>query len=976
MRSGILQNLAIFSCFGAACLFAPGAMAQTESPAAADAEGEEVDTVVVTGFRASLKSAADAKRDSITITDSVFAEDIGKFPDLNIAESLSRVPGVIMVREVNGEGLNIAIRGLGTSFTKTVINGAQISVASSGRADSANTNREVDLDLFPTELFARLDVNKSPTASMLEGGLSGVVNMRTQRPFDNPGTHITYQAQADYGEISGDLSPRGALTASWTNDTFGVLLGLSAVDNKYRTEGLETIGWTNPTLSDVQCGNVAPPMGQNTCNDAPILGNGFGIPATVPATGAGNLVPGTTIDQAYLLSLNPGVTIEELGDAIIPRLARPADFDGSRARTSGLLSFEFRPTDSMRFYFDTMYSKADREFERLDMNWVVRNSNNMIPMGLEIENNVVMSGTFLNSSFFLEARDYQETVDFWNFNPGASFEFSDSLQLDLQLNKSRSWFFREAPTVLVSSPLGVTVEYDNTGDFPVATPTNFDLNDPAAGWTWVGGRLNIQNEKRLTETEGAHVDLRWGDSGTNLKFGLAYDKISRGISGRDNSGAWEDVACRGLNADGTVPNPRPACDGNPANAAQAPLITQAELASYLAPGPGFIGVDFDRFFADSSYYTLNNPGPGFSAATGAGNQDIEEETVGTYLEGNWSTEVFGRSLRLNGGVRYIETDQLISAPNNVNGARVVTEFDSTYDEILPSLNVAFNVTDDIVTRLSASRTLTRANPNAMRPATTFNDPAAQNATQGNPFLEPFLGNNIDIGGEWYTGEEGYVSVTLFQKTLNAFTVNELVTVPFADLGIPFANLSPTQQQAINNGGGPDNWFVNITRQTNLDEDLEIRGYELIWAQPLSFLLEGLGFTANYTHVKFDADESVDATALYNAKTGVSPSTYNGTVYFEQGPVMLRMSYTWNEQQITGGLNQNNLAVAGLFADDRGQLDMSASYRLENVGSKPTITLNVSNMLSEHQRNTFWQDTAAFTYYEPGYSVLLGIRGTF
>ena len=382
MRRGILQDLVIFSCFGAASLVAPGAMAQNgDAPAAAEAPGEEIDTVVVTGFRASLKSAADAKRDSITITDSVFAEDIGKFPDLNIAESLNRIPGVIMTREVNGEGLNIAIRGLGTNFTKTVINGAQISVASSGRADSQNTNREVDLDLFPTELFARLDVNKSPTASMLEGGLSGVVNMRTQRPFDNPGTHITYQVQADYGEISGDFSPRGALTASWTNDTFGVLLGISAVDNKYRTTGLETIGWTNATLSDAQCGNVAPPMGQNTCNDAPIVGNGYNIPATVPATGAGPLVPGTTIDQAYLLSLNPGVTIEELGDAIIPRLARPADFNGSRARVASLLSLEYRPTDSMRFYLDTMYSKAKREFERLDMNWVVRNSNSMIPRG-------------------------------------------------------------------------------------------------------------------------------------------------------------------------------------------------------------------------------------------------------------------------------------------------------------------------------------------------------------------------------------------------------------------------------------------------------------------------------------------------------------------------------------------------------------------------------------------------------------------
>jgi TonB-dependent receptor len=519
------------------------------------------------------------------------------------------------------------------------------------------------------------------------------------------------------------------------------------------------------------------------------------------------------------------------------------------------------------------------------------------------------------------------------------------------------------------------VEYAN-GTVPSITPTNFDLSDPNAGWTWNGGRLNIANEKRLTHTEGAHIDLRWGDERRNAKFGLAYDKISRGISGRDNSAAWEDVACRGLNADGSVPNPRPACSGDPANAAQAPLITQSELASYLTRGDDFIGVDFNRFFADSRYYDLNQPAAGFSSATGAGNQNIEEKTNGAYVEGNWDFDLGGHSLRLNGGVRYFKTDQVISAPNNINGTRVVTSFDSDYSKVLPSLNVAYNLTDKMVARLAASRTLTRANPNALRPATTFNDPSAQQATQGNPFLQPFIGNNIDVGFEWYTGEEGYVSATLFQKTLNAFTVNELITVPFADLGIPFENLSPTQQAAINAGGGPATWQVNITRQANLDEDLTLRGYELIWSQPLTKLLDGLGFTVNYTHIQFSTPDAVDPTAAYNAKVGVSPNTYNGTLYFERGPASIRASYTWNEEQITGGLNQNNIPVAGLFAADRGQLDLSASYRIDALPTKPTITLNVTNLLSEDQRSTFWKDDATFTYYEPGYSVLLGIRGTF
>jgi hypothetical protein len=120
--------------------------------------------------------------------------------------------------------------------------------------DQANQNRELDLDLFPTELFTRLDVNKSASASMLEGGVAGVVNMRSSRPFDNPGTHFSYQVQGGYGEESSKYSPRGAATASWTNDTFGVLGGIAAVRNKAQTTGYETIGWTNPTISHGMCG--------------------------------------------------------------------------------------------------------------------------------------------------------------------------------------------------------------------------------------------------------------------------------------------------------------------------------------------------------------------------------------------------------------------------------------------------------------------------------------------------------------------------------------------------------------------------------------------------------------------------------------------------------------------------------------------------------------------------------------------------
>ncbi len=151
-------------------------------PAAATAAPAGEDDIVVTGIRASLRNAANAKRDNIGFSESVFADDIGDFPDTNLAESFNRVPGITITRETTGEGLNIAIRGLGTNFTRILLNGAPVAIASTGRTDSQNTNREVDLDLFPSELFTQLTVSKSPLASMIEGGAAGTVAGIVQLP--------------------------------------------------------------------------------------------------------------------------------------------------------------------------------------------------------------------------------------------------------------------------------------------------------------------------------------------------------------------------------------------------------------------------------------------------------------------------------------------------------------------------------------------------------------------------------------------------------------------------------------------------------------------------------------------------------------------------------------------------------------------------------------------------------------------------
>ncbi|MFC4728451.1 TonB-dependent receptor [Coralloluteibacterium thermophilus] len=946
------------------------AQAQTQVPAPAPAAQEqqpvatatELDRINVVGYRRSLQFSTETKRESTGFTDSIFAEDLGKFPDLNIAESLTRIPGIQLSRDVNGEGLNVGIRGLPNSFTKTVINGAQVATASIG-LDATNQNREVDLNLFPTEFFTQLTVHKTPLARLPEGGAAGVVDMRSARPFDNPGSHVTYQLQADYNDNSEKISPRGTVTGSWTNEegTFGALVGVSSVRGKLGVEGFETIGWTNPGLNYVQCG-LAAPEGVDPFTNRPAEcnrggGGGWLIPDRVPnnpATIAAGLTPGQVIDRDLLLSLNPGLTIDQISEALMPRLGRPVHMSGDRDRDAFLASFEWLPSEDMRFYVDLLYSEAHRTNERLDVNLVGRvfGPTGLLPMDMQVDaNGVVTDATFTNAQFFLEARPYIEDVKYWSINPGGTFWFGgdDQVKLDVQANASRSWMFRESPTILVNTPF-TTIDYVNDGGLPT-WDTDLDLNDPALGWTWAGGRVNVQNEKRVVETSGARADLQFGDEVNNVRFGVAYDRFTRRIQGFDNSPAWQEHVLA------TIPDDA--------------------LASYLRPGPhGFITVDFDRFMRDTDYARYRDEAPESAGPnTGGSTGGISEKTLGAYIELNGTTDILDRQLRFNAGMRYVTTDQELSGPVTIGGVRQWQNLTGDYDEWLPSFSAAWDVADSVVLRMSGSRTMTRPNPSSMLPNTTFTDQSGLNANQGNPNLTPYLSTNFDIGGEWYTGEEGFVGVTLFNKRVTGYTYQGINTIPFSQLGIPFEDLTEGQQGAIMSRGGPNVATVNVQQQVNADGSLDIRGYELIWVQPLTFVLDGLGFMANYTDIKLDP-KGQDADRLAGNVFGIAPKLWNATAYWENDRASIRLSYTWTDELVATGPNQQGIPYAQLFGEERGQLDLSASYTFPDLWSSPQITLNVINLTGEERRSNFHWPNAVNDLYDPGRTVLLGVRGSF
>ncbi|MDI7776454.1 TonB-dependent receptor [Asticcacaulis sp. EMRT-3] len=993
------------------------APAPAATPAAAS---DDATVVVVTGYRGSLQSATLAKKRAVGFQDSIFAEDIGKFPDTNIAESFNRIPGVIISRDINGDGVNVSIRGLGTSFTRVLLNGAPVAVASTGSTDSQSTNREVDLDLFPTELFTQLTVDKSPQASEVEGGAAGVVNMRQARPFDHKGPQLSWSVAGTDSSNADKWGNKASLLASDTFGNWGILGGIAITNQEVANKGFETIGWTNANLSAAQ---------DSEANRNSTGGGNWTIPATVPANAGNGLTTGAPLNEAALLALNPGLTITQIDNAIIPRLGRPMTETGTRDRISGIFGLEWRPSDDFHAYLDTMYAHKENKMQRQDMNWVGRNGA-MIPINMKVDGDcsdgcTVTSGTFANSQFFLEYRPYTETTNFYSVNPGFDWKINDTLDFSASANYTRSTFHRESPSFVVITPAssGLTVSYTNNGDVPTID-SNVDLNDPSS-FGWNGGRVNIQDEKRVTMTKGVRGDLKWGTSAFNLQFGAAYDDTSRSITAFDNSQAWQNAVC-GDNPNVTLPSPnsQPPCQGldtatpgagyptypglgtgySTGNttplAYQGSLIPQSSLANYLSPGAaGFVTVDWNKFATDSQYAQFHNSAPlATSSNTGASGGFVEEKVSAVYIQFNGDRDIFGgHRLRYNGGVRLLSTDQTIggyvSLPDPRNTATPVpadgakypnivnfVETKSTYKDYLPSFSAVFNATENLLIRASTSVSMTRANPNTMLPGLNFSTPSADVGSVGNPNLKPYISKNIDLGVEYYTGKEGYLSATYFTKSINGFTANGNTTVPFgalAQYGVTYAGLTPTQQAAIDSRGGPDNATVVLTQQVNASGLLHIRGLELNWVQPLGRFwspLEGFGYSLNATYIHQRGSGAAPAIAI-----GVPKMTYNGTLYYERYGFSFHLSDNYNGKSVASGTNQNGITEGANYNDSRSQIDLSSSYDLSHLvswGKDLEVTFDVTNLTDTKLRSYFQFENATFTEYDPGSTVMIGLRGKF
>jgi len=723
------------------------------APTAALAQDTGMETVTVTGYRASLEDATNAHRAAVNFTDSIFAEDIGKFPDTNVAEAFNRIPGVTITREDDNSGMRVAIRGLDANFVKIVLNGAPVQTASTGNTDANGSNREVDLNIFPIELFTQLSVSKTSTADQIEGGASGVVSMRSMRPFDNPGMHFTYSAQGtDYSKAT-QLGYRGSLIASDTSGPFGILIGLSGQVNHPMTTGYEGAfnNLTVPSLTAAQFyGTQANPTGApntcvtsnvvspgttstasvSTCN--PIGGqNGWSIPAVFPNTGVPASYVGKTVTSDLLMALNPGLTMAQIGSAIIPRTGRPMFENGSRDRYNGIISLEYRPSDDLRFYVDGILGVLENNLNREDL-FLIGRSGASIPMNMKVDsNNVVTSASFANAAMSLEARPYKEKSDYISLNPGMDWQVTDLLHVDAQVNYSRAHFFRDSPTYLFSTPLGV-VNYDNTGatpQFSSALP-GAGFQDPNNyGW-YSGSALRLQQERRYEFTDGAHANVSYGGDVFKIQAGAAYDDQYRLIRGYDNGALFGEDGCN-LNPTTYIPAPNSTFScavtsnaipsawttwwgktdlngygytaGMPFPTAQAQLLPNSAIPQYLSPGPnGFVTVNYAGLKAATNYNTYATTPPpgaatnlqdagrtGFSIGTNTNISSgiIDEKTEGFYAEISGTVHRGDQKLKYQFGGRWVHTIQSLTGYTSASDPRNIWTIKcgvAPYTSITPS----------------------------------------------------------------------------------------------------------------------------------------------------------------------------------------------------------------------------------------------------------------------------------------------------
>ena len=923
---------------GGAMVLPASAMAQQEvAPEAPErldqtderlAEAAPANEILVTGFRESLNAAIAAKRQSASQVDVIVAEDIAKFPDTNLAESLQRVPGVAIQRDA-GEGRAIVVRGLGAQFTRVRVNGME-AIATSTDGASTNTSRGFDFNVFASELFNSIVVHKTAEPSLDEGSLGAVVDLNTGNPLSlDPGFSLVASAQVRYNDLSDDAGPRLAGLIGWTNpdQTFGV--SVSAAYSQYVTNelGNNTVRWTQAAFRSVE-----------------------GTPCFTGST----YVPSTACNEAGL--------------AFHARIPRYGLVDHDRERLGLTASAQWAPSDRTTISIDGLYSRFN---ETRDEFWgeVLLRSNersiDLVDYTIDGNNNLI-SGTLNNAWVRTERYQRQSETEFYQISGRVEQQLGDSVTVNLLAGMSRSEADIPVETTIVFDDRdfnGYSFDYTDM-DRPALTFGGSGISDPAQ---FQLAEFRDRPSNIVNEFKTFSGDLAWdATEGATVRVGGLYRKFEFDVQSFQRDSTY----CAAFTcAAGQYGLPVTADLGeifNLGDAGQPDGTTSSWLVPVLGTSTDAVGL-YDR-----------NAAPNFG-----GSPAVSEEVVGGWFQVDWDTDMLGIRMTGNAGTRYVRTNQ--SSSGYVGSTEVFA--DRSYDDFLPSFNLNFFPVDDVIVRGAVSRVITRPSLGNLSPGGSV-DQFNYGISSGNPNLDPYRAVAYDVALEWYFAPGALASVAGFAKDIASFPLASSFTGTFAQSGLPTSVLTAGTPlyNAIVGGQNPS---VPIEFRTNINgEGATLKGIELSLQLPFSVFADGFlgnfGVLGNATFIDSDVDYSLatPATALSGAGNPVSGTpqvftrplidlakkAFNGTFFYEDELFSARISAAWRDGYLEG--TSGNLNI---FEGYSSQLNVDASIRY-NLTEQVSLSLEGTNLTDEY-RDRYVNDPAMRNYESNhfGRVIMAGVR---
>ena len=869
---------------------ATGVSLSTIAPAEEQAKEAPLQEVVVSGFRSSLQKAAEIKREADVVTDVISAEDIGKFPDQNLADSLQRITGVQITR-TNGEGSRVSVRGLSPDFTQTLYNGRVITSPSGGRSFEFAT--------LASDFVNAVEVSKTPSADMIDGGLAATINIKTARALDLGRDRYAFTAEGVYEGKSEDLTPHiAAYMNKIISDQLGVTLGVNFQKRKFRTDTLRAFGFENGVEATRN-----PRLDYNLDGD-------FG--------------------DTFRFNHEAGMRVN-LGDT---------------ERLTAIGGVQVKPTDSIDLHGDVLFSKYDVTLNQPTN--TLRFTNIVCPSNC-VKNSIIENGRVV----YLDA----DGIDYRNGNSnsdtrnktisgalGATFDF-EPFTVDTQVSASHS---KQSVTGVQLSVMGRASAFEDfRGD-----PGNL----PQFGFTRGYDPLNPANFRVI----GINGDYNrpTNDRNTDGRIDVAYD-IDRSFakslhfgglySVRDQQFRSNRIALSAKDAAAALGVPfNPSIEGGSFDA--SPFMTQYSFDGLFDSYDGpvrfpstWLDSDLSKLYAVlplDRLLALSPPSPNLST-----DYEVEEKLSAGYLRLDF--EALDDRLGGNVGVRFVRTNQTSSgyAPDlslivfaQAGAATTIpgvtpTSLRRSYNNWLPSLNARYKLTDDLIARFGAARVLSRPTLGTLSPSTTVNA-NVRSITINNPNVDPYLADQLDLSLEYYLDNGGLLSTAVFYKDVKNFVVNttrmETLNVTEKETGkliqLPFTIFQP------DNGAGA-----------------KLKGVELGMQMPFSFLpgiWNGFGAIVNYTYL--DAGEAqVTQGGPPLPLPGVSKSSYNIVGYYERGGFSGRLAYNYRSSFVNS--TTANFGD-GSYGQSYGQIDASFSYDINQRIGFTLEGLNLDNSVVRTQND--------------------------